>query len=222
MPNYQNNFPPIALNPGDSAYLFGTRGTVALAANGLVRNNGIVTATTGAAHSFVPGQQVDIGGTTSTAFGANSDRASLYGFDGSFTILTVPSTTTFTYSDLRKPNDTGSGGSATSIQGEQPAVPQASDRLTVFLEQQSPAHGLTFEIWFTGAPGAFELDIQEASADVDSGYVLPTNTAYKITAVSTNNYASTDLIPFGERFARGLLLSRANAVGVVLKANRVA
>src|ERR1700687_736933 len=103
MRNYQNKVPPIALNPGDSAYLFGVVGNAGIAAGGTPgasRTNGVTTITTGAAHNFVPGQRVSIAGVSSVAFGIGNDRSTLYGFDGEYVILSTPSATTFTYNDL--------------------------------------------------------------------------------------------------------------------------
>jgi hypothetical protein len=226
MPNYTPIRPTTHLDPGDSVYLFGTLTSVAIAGSGtpgVTRSAaGVVTVTTTGAHNFVPGTQVDMAGITSVALGASSTQAAIYGFNGSFQIITVPSTTTFTYNDLGKPVDTGGGGTATSIAAEQPAAPQASLQISDQMLRSQPAAGMTFEIWFTGAPGAFEVDVQTAIEDIDIGYVTPTSsTAYKVTTVNGNQYASTDVIPVGERFQRALLVSRGNAVGIVVRANRV-
>ncbi len=71
--------------------------TIAIAAtNGAVRTSNIVTITTTAAHGFSVGQTVTISGVTDTSF------------FGTFTIVTVPSTTTFTYSQTAA--DASSGG----------------------------------------------------------------------------------------------------------------
>ncbi len=60
--------------------------TVTIASNGAVRSNNVVTITTTAAHNLVIGQVVTISGVTDTSF------------NGTFFVETVPSTTTFTYS----------------------------------------------------------------------------------------------------------------------------
>jgi DNA-binding beta-propeller fold protein YncE len=59
--------------------------TVTIASNGAVRSNNVVTITTTAAHNLVVGQEVTIAGVTDTSF------------NGIFFVETVPSTTTFTY-----------------------------------------------------------------------------------------------------------------------------
>src|SRR5271166_6764048 len=133
MPAYQSQRPSFSLGPGDSIYLFGvlTSFTIATPGNsGLVRFNGIVTVTTTAAHFFVPGQPVDIRNAGSTG-----GFQYPYGFDGSFTILSVPSATTFTYYDPQKPNDTGGGGQAIGIMGENVSVATASLQICVLSER---------------------------------------------------------------------------------------
>src|SRR5712692_1872079 len=74
---------------------------VTIAANGAVRSSNAVTITTTAAHGFVAGQSVVIAGVTDTSF------------NGTFTIATVPSTTTFTYAQTGS-NATSGGGTATA------------------------------------------------------------------------------------------------------------
>jgi|GEM_PF-600852 len=68
-----------------------------IASNGAVRKSNVVTITTTAAHNFVVGQAVVISGVTDTTF------------NGTFTIATVPSTTTFTYSQTANDATSGSG-----------------------------------------------------------------------------------------------------------------
>src|SRR5712691_6740627 len=78
-----------------------TSATIAAAPNGAVRSSNTVTITTTAAHGFVVGQSVAIAGVTDTSF------------NGTFTIATVPSTTTFTYAQTGS-NATSGGGTATA------------------------------------------------------------------------------------------------------------
>lgn len=226
MPNYVTG-QARALAPGDSVYLFGVPNTAAALATsptGAVRTNGIVTITTGSAHNFIPGQQVDLRGV-----GSVGGFLGVYGFDGSYTILTVPTTTTFTFADPGKPNDTGGGGNAFSVAAEQPAVPQAGAAAHISASQlgQDPV-GLGIEGWWTGAPGAFEVDLQTADTDIDSAYIMNTvSTATKVTANAsdtnaTGNNFRVDLIPFGGRFFRPRIITRTNGVGLVLKLTRVA
>ena len=108
-----------------------------------------------------------------------------------------------------------------NVAGETPAAPQASNAVNIEHIEGSSAPGVSFEGIFSGAPGAFEVDIQESDTDVDADYILPATTAYKITAVGSNNSFRVDLIPTGGRFMRALLVSRTNAVSLILKATRL-
>ena len=233
---YQNKFPPKSLSPGDSEYLFGVVGNAALSGTGtpgLSRSNtGTVTATTGAAHNFVIGQRVRIVGSVSVLY-PSGDNAAIYGFDGEYTILTVPSTTTFTYYDPNKPVDTGGGGVAQSVQAETPtpgATTGQGAQVSLPLEQMGVSPLVSAEVWFTAAPGAaYEVDIQESDSDVDTGYMLPSPALAKTAAtvnntnnpVDTNNHTRSGNIPIGGRFTRATLISRTNAVGVVVKLTRI-
>jgi len=108
-----------------------------------------------------------------------------------------------------------------NVVGETPAVPQASIAINVGdFQEGGPAPGVSFEGFFSGAPGVFEVDFQEADTDFDTAYILPSNAAYKVTAVVGNNFR-VDLIPTGGRFMRAVLVSRANAVSLILKATRL-
>jgi hypothetical protein len=94
---------------------------------------------------------------------------------------------------------------------------------------QSPPM-LTYEIMSVvppgltpAAPGAFELDIQEADTDCDSAYILPAAAAYKVTAVNAaTQRARVDLSPTGGKFGRVLLVSFANDVDWIVKVSRLA
>ena len=76
-------------------------------------SNGVATATTASAHGLTAGQYVKISGVDPAAY------------NGTFVVLTVPSTTTFTYAPASAP-----GGSATT-QGAIGAVAQADITLPV-------------------------------------------------------------------------------------------
>jgi DNA-binding beta-propeller fold protein YncE len=76
--------------------------TATIASNGASRASNVVTITTTAAHNFLVGQVVVISGVTDTTF------------NGTFAIASVPSTTTFTYSQTAN-NATSGGGTASSF-----------------------------------------------------------------------------------------------------------
>jgi hypothetical protein len=219
MSNYQSSVPPVSIGPGDSAFLFGIPNTiVALAAtDGLIRTNGVVLATTGAAHNFVPGQDVEIVGP-----GSDGGFVSPYGFEGHYVIQTVPTTTTFTYNDPQKPNDNGDGGSAISVAAEQPVLPQAGLQAAITNPRGSTTPpSVTAEIFFTANAAAFTVLFQEADTDVDGNYITPAAAAYTVTG-TTALVARVDLSPTGGRFLRPKLTVRTNAVGIVVKITSLA
>lgn len=79
------------------------------------------------------------------------------------------------------------------------------------------------ELHFDAAPGAFEVDIQEADTDADAFYILPGGTAYTINVVNaTTQNARVDLSPTGGKFMRLFLKTLANAVKVRAKITRLA
>jgi len=78
-----------------------------IAASGAIRQSNVVTITTTTAHGQDPGQRVEISGVPDTTFNAR------------FTIVSVPSTTTFTYSQNGADGTSGPGIVATA--GRDPA-----------------------------------------------------------------------------------------------------
>ena|ERR1700690_29830 len=88
----------------------------------------------------------------------------------------------------------------------------------------NPPPSVMLEGIFSGAPGTFEIDIQEADTDADAFYILPTgSSAYKITAViAATNAFRVDLSPTGGKFLRANVVSLGNAVKLQLKATRMA
>lgn len=116
------------------------------------------------------------------------------------------------------------------IKGEQPVAGTSSIPVCITpCVQGAGVPLITFEFSFyaTGtlvpaAPGAFEIDIQEADTDADAFYILPTNTAYTVTAVNaTTQKARVDLSPTGGKFLRVKLVTRTNAVDLVAKVSRL-
>lgn len=82
---------------------------------------------------------------------------------------------------------------------------------------------VTVEVHFDAAPGAFELDIQEADTDADAFYITPAAAVYAVAAVNavTQN-ARVDLSPTGGKFMRVLLKTLTNAVKIRVKLTRLA
>jgi hypothetical protein len=79
------------------------------------------------------------------------------------------------------------------------------------------AAALSFEVGFSGAPGAFTLQPQVADTDVDAAYIAVGST---ITTVNAGNYARQELNT-NARFARVFVtLQPANAVTATVKITR--
>lgn len=109
-----------------------------------------------------------------------------------------------------------------NVAGEQPAAPQASIAVHLVAQDGGPPPMITVQGQFSGAPGAFNVQIQEADTDADAFYITPTNAAYTVTAVTANNVFRVDLSPTGGKFLRILLSSRTNGVTFICKVTRLA
>lgn len=111
-----------------------------------------------------------------------------------------------------------------NVAGETPTPPQASVAIGIGVGagMNNAPPMVTFEFRFSGAPGAFNIQIQEADTDADGNYITPAAAAYTITAVNANNVARVDLSPTGGKFMRVLLSTRTNAVSLIAKASRLA
>jgi hypothetical protein len=227
MPNFSNTPAAgvLSLRPGDTVFVFGIPTNAALSASpaGAVRNLNVVTFTTGAAHNFVPGMSL-------TALGIGSVGGTR--FYGNYVILAVPSTTTLTAQpidqggsgsgNMNQPNDTGGGGNIKSIAAEAPAAPQASIAIALADTDAHINDNLAIEIFFTAAPGAFEVDLQEADTYNDAAFTFVSGGSNKITAViAATNVGRLDIDGVIARFVRLNLVSRANAgVGIVARLSR--
>jgi hypothetical protein len=109
-----------------------------------------------------------------------------------------------------------------NVAGETPAAPQASIAVQLQAQDGGPPPMVTVEGRFSGAPGAFNVQIQEADTDADAFYITPSNAAYTVTAVGTQNTFRVDLSPTGGKFVRVLLSTRGNAVAFTCKITRLA
>lgn len=77
--------------------------------------------------------------------------------------------------------------------------------------------GAAFQVFFSGAPGTFEVDIQFSETDEPNSYV----SVGTINAVNASNYARYDMPnTVFPRFVRGLVKTLPNAVNVTLVATR--
>ena len=109
-----------------------------------------------------------------------------------------------------------------NVTGEQPAAPQASIAVNLQSSETNSPPMVCVEGLFSGAPGAFSVQIQEADTDADAFYTTPSAAAYTVTAVGTNQQFRVDLSPTGGKFLRVLLSSRTNAVNLTCKISRLA
>lgn len=75
--------------------------------------------------------------------------------------------------------------------------------------------GLSFEVWFSGAPGTFEIDIMGANNDLYTNYVQIGN----ITAVNSFNVGRWDMpTNIWPKYIAAYMKTLANAVNVTLQA----
>lgn len=99
---------------------------------------------------------------------------------------------------------------------EQPAPGTASDRVALHGVYEDFPGTLSVEGFFSGAPGAFEIDLQTADVDADAFYTQEGN---GITAVSAGNGFHAEF-NVSARFARVFLKSRTNAVNLTVYVTR--
>jgi hypothetical protein len=79
------------------------------------------------------------------------------------------------------------------------------------------------ELTFSAAPGAFELDIQEADTNSDASFILPTNANYTVNTVNAlTQKFRIDLSPTGGKFMRVYMKTLTNAVKCSVKITRLA
>jgi hypothetical protein len=111
----------------------------------------------------------------------------------------------------------------TNVASETLVAGTASIAVDLQAQMGDPPPMVCVELHFDGAPGAFEVDIQEADTDADAFYILPSATAYTVNVVvaATQN-ARVDLSPTGGKFMRLLLKTLTNAVKVRAKITRLA
>jgi hypothetical protein len=228
MPNYavQSLANPMrSVARGDTGFSFGALTPVAIAASpaGLVRAvGGVVTLSTAAAapHNFAPGETCTL---FNTAAGGSITSTGGTRFGGNYLITAVPSASTLTLLPLdevvlHQAPDTGGSGSAVSVAFEQPAPPQAGQGFALANrgDNSMVPWGFIVDVLFSAAPGAFEIDVQGAFVDADAEYSVVGGT---ITTLDTNNAvkAHFDGVQIGANFIRAKLISRTNAVGVIVR-----
>ena|SRR5580765_4679395 len=120
------------------------------------------------------------------------------------------------------PFSIGPGESLQLWNAEQPAIgaggPSASERVALGWQIGAQA-GFSVTGFFSGAPGAFEIDVQVSDVDVDAQYQTCANG--NITSVdATNQTFHFDGSSVSAQFVRLLMRSRANAVNVTADVKR--
>ena len=89
----------------------------------------------------------------------------------------------------------------------------ASQQVSLNPAQGKAGTPFSVDAKFSGAPGAFEVDVQVAAVDSDTNYQTCSNC--NVTTVDgTNNTFHLDATLVNARFARLLMRSRANAVSI--------
>ena len=79
--------------------------------------------------------------------------------------------------------------------------------------------GASFELWFSGDPGAFEVDIQTADVDADSHYCT-INSWINDASLNANFVGRIELPNFWARYVRAYVKSLTNNVTVSLLVTR--
>jgi len=107
-----------------------------------------------------------------------------------------------------------------SVTGEQPASGTFSQQFQIPVSDQQASRNLAFTLWWASNPGAFNIQIQDADADVAANYVtIPT--AGTITSAaqapgSGNYVARVELNPWQANFGRLYVNTQtANAVNLI-------
>lgn len=191
MSTYDNTQACPSLAPGETGYSFGSRKgqgfpltlTIAASPGGAVRATNVVTITTTTPHGFQKGQYVTVAVTT--VVGATS-------FDGTFIIASVPSTTTFTYSQTAA-DDTGGAGTTycpANVQVEAGGLPvngTAGQRFAIAAQTPPQGRTVTWAHFYNVAPGAMTVALQGAMEDLEIAYVTldSDNTAAGLTKTVT-------------------------------------
>jgi hypothetical protein len=112
-----------------------------------------------------------------------------------------------------------------TVTGEQPASGTFSQQFQVPVNSQQPSRNLAFTLYWASNPGAFNIQIQDADADIAANYVSVvspgTSTPITITsaaqAAGSGNYvARVELNPWQANFGRLYVNTQtANAVNLI-------
>jgi hypothetical protein len=122
----------------------------------------------------------------------------------------------------RTPTALYPGDSSIVWANENPLTGAVSLSVAIGGKDGKEVDSLSVEVAFTGAPGAFEIDIQDADSDdsggtnLGAGYnTITAPVTAKLTAVNAQNVSRFELAPFKGLFARLIMvLQNANAVNI--------
>lgn len=108
---------------------------------------------------------------------------------------------------------------AVVFSAEQPAVPQLSQQVSIGGVYENAPGTLSVEGRFSGAPGAFEVDLMTADTDTDANQYQLEGSG--ITAVGADGVSfRAEFQNVSANFAALLLKSRANAVTLTARISR--
>src|SRR2546426_2694815 len=165
--------------------------TVSIASNGAVRANNVVTITTTAAHNLLTGQPVTISGVTDASF------------NGTFTIASVPSATTFTFSQAGTNASSGNGTVTTAaVQIKAEAVADNTKSDTALLSVES---GVVVTI----SPGSATIGVTQVFGFTANVQNDPNNSGVTWTVQGGTNGSNGAIDSTGQYTAPGTVPSPA-------------
>jgi len=110
------------------------------------------------------------------------------------------------------------GDSYTVWNAETPSTSTASQQVALIPNQDGGLYSISVEIQFSGDPGSFEVDIQDADTDTANAYQNLLG-LYAITAVNSAFWARLE-VQLKSKFVRLYLASRTNSVTLTAKVSR--
>ena len=231
MPNYPTNplaAIPLAL-PGTPVYAFGSFNDrvspTKMGISNVALTTNVATLTVQVYEGNIPavGSLITVQGTQNSAGLFNVVNVALTGV--TINAITGAGTVTFalTHANVGSAADSGIAIVPQPFVGETPTPPQLSIPVGFQLNVGLAPKMVTVEGVFSGAPGAFNVQIQESDTWTQQGsFITPSAAAYTVTAVNSSNFFRVDLQPTGGLFMAVLLSSRTNSVAFTCKLTQLA